>query len=124
MSVSCLCFLVLIHFSDRPPTDILYAKIGNKLHQPVYLVCADHERKSLVIAIRGTMSLHDAITDLDALPKTMEAFGYPGASAHAGMLDSLEWLLLDLERRRIVQNFLQNHPDYDLVVCGISVLLW
>ena len=33
-----------------------------------YFVAADHRHKKIVVAIRGTLSLADALTDLDAKP--------------------------------------------------------
>ena len=39
-----------------------------RLAEVPYFVAADHRHKKIVVAIRGTLSLADALTDLDAKP--------------------------------------------------------
>lgn len=35
-----------------------------KLHLPAYIIVVDHATKSVVLSVRGTFSVQDAVTDL------------------------------------------------------------
>eukprot|EP00668_Euglena_longa_P004091 GGOE01004795.1.p1 GENE.GGOE01004795.1~~GGOE01004795.1.p1 ORF type:complete len:422 (+),score=104.88 GGOE01004795.1:25-1266(+) len=72
----------------------------------------------VVVAIRGTMSLADALTDVAAEPVRMEV-GSEVADVHQGMLLSASNLLASV--REPVLQALADHPDYDLVVTGHSL---
>lgn len=55
--------------------DLLYASFENNVFQTPFFIALDHEERCIMVAIRGTMSLRDAITDLSAEAKPLE---YPG----------------------------------------------
>ena len=55
--------------------DLLYASFENNVFQTPFFVALDHAERSIIVAIRGTMSLRDAITDLSAEAKPLT---YPG----------------------------------------------
>ena len=42
-------------------------------HRPAYLVVRDHAERSIVLAIRGTWSPHDLLTDLCCLPRDFDS---------------------------------------------------
>lgn len=42
-----------------------------------FCVLADHKTKSVVISIRGSMSLRDIFTDLTSIPEKLELDGLP-----------------------------------------------
>lgn len=46
--------------------DLLYASFENNVFQTPFFIGLDHGERCIVVAIRGTMSLRDAITDLSA----------------------------------------------------------
>lgn len=52
--------------------DIVYASFRNSVYQPAFAVMLDHERKEVVIAIRGTLSLEDCLTDAIAYGMSMD----------------------------------------------------
>lgn len=54
-----------------------YASFHNSVFQTPFYVAIDHSTKSIVVAVRGTMSLRDAITDLTAEAKPIEGIGIP-----------------------------------------------
>jgi sn1-specific diacylglycerol lipase len=54
-----------------------YASFENKVFQAPFFVAIDHSTKSIVIAVRGTMSLRDAVTDLTAEAKVIDCPGVP-----------------------------------------------
>ena len=52
------------------------------LRQVVYYVAVDRPTKSLVIAVRGTLSFQDIVTDVQAFTHRMDQYGY--VSEHTG----------------------------------------
>ena len=45
-----------------------------------FVVIVDHKTKSIVVAIRGSLSMRDVFTDLTALPEKIEGPGIPSDS--------------------------------------------
>jgi len=110
--------------------DIIYASFHSDIVASPYAVVLDHEWKSVVIVIRGTLSLEDALTDLDLEPTCLEAVGnecgFDGTSkhAHAGILQTCQWILKDLRKRETLDQLLDIHrrySDYRLRVTGHSL---
>ncbi|ETV75108.1 hypothetical protein H257_10685 [Aphanomyces astaci] len=82
--------------------DIVYASFGNAVCKPAFCVTLDHHKKQVVIAIRGTLSLEDCLTDaiaygvsLDEMAATYQCDG-KGAFAHQGMLQCALWLMQEI----------------------------
>ena len=50
------------------------------LHNPTFAIVADRERQEIVITIRGTESLADTLTDLNAQNVPIKEI--PGCTAH------------------------------------------
>lgn len=48
---------------------LLYASSQNSPNAPVYFVAVHEERKQLIVALRGTMSVSDAVTDMIGAPR-------------------------------------------------------
>lgn len=44
------------------------ASFDNKAHSPVFYVAAHDKRKEVLVAVRGTLSLSDAVTDMISAP--------------------------------------------------------
>jgi len=57
--------------------DLLYASFQNEVFQTPFYVALDHSTQTVVVAIRGTLSLRDAITDLTAQAKSLESAHLP-----------------------------------------------
>lgn len=54
--------------------DLLYVSYKNDpLHVPFFMA-SDHERKAVFLAVRGTVSLADAVTDMLVKPESMKEF--------------------------------------------------
>ena len=54
--------------------DILFVSFKNKLFQTPFYVALDHETKSIVIGIRGSMSFNDFLVDMTGWPATIPGF--------------------------------------------------
>lgn len=125
--------------------DIVYASFTNTVYRPAFCVVLDHARKEVVIAIRGTLSLEDCLTDAIAYGMSMdgiaERWGCDGAGeyAHQGFLNCAEAIYLELNRLGILEMLFDPHStasiatdvvnrcergaykDYGLVTTGHSL---
>ena len=76
---SCFChFAGLRKISGLNEMDVMYASFENDLFRAPFFVCLNHEMKTVVVAIRGTLSMQDIITDLIASTQVsfqMKKFG-------------------------------------------------
>ena len=90
--------------------DIVYANFCNTVCQPAFAVLLDHNTKTIVISIRGTLSFDDVLTDVIAhstnLQEPMEKVkfyaGEEDAYAHQGMLHAALWLYHEITERKIL----------------------
>ncbi|CAI5714013.1 unnamed protein product [Peronospora destructor] len=125
--------------------DIVYASFRNSVYRPAFAVMLDHERKEVVIAIRGTLSLEDCLTDAIAYGMSMndvvDRWGCDGTDeyAHQGFLTCAESVYLELNRLGVLEMLFDNkstaavatgevnlcergaYRDYGLVVTGHSL---
>lgn len=101
--------------------DVLFVHLISEVGSPVYYIAVDREKRALVIAVRGTLSISDAITDMYARVGPLDAYGYPGHYTHAGILANAVHLRKDILSRGIVAKFLASHPDYYIQLVGHSL---
>ena len=88
--------------------DVLYISFKDTvLHSP-FAVLLDHEKKKIVVAFRGTISLDDCITDVVAeempLDDVGKAWGFDGVgqSCHKGMFDTAVASISTLRKRGLL----------------------
>ena len=87
-----------------------------------YFVAVDHSTSSIVVAIRGTLSFHDALTDLTAVNDPISADGLPrDFTAHRGMLQAANYVLRQLNQSGVLKKAFLQYPQYNLVVTGHSL---
>ena len=102
-------------------SDVLYmAQERLELYHPAHFVAADHNNEEVVVAIRGTMSIHDVLVDLVCQSDDFvwDDDGTLG-KAHGGFLKSARVLSKGLHE--LVTTALEEHPNYDLVIVGHSL---
>ena len=110
-------------------SDILYAQLGVGVERTPYCLVADHQTKSLVLAIRGTLNLDDLAADLKLLPAPLDDWGrecgFDGNQqyAHAGVLARTAWLYKDVEKQSVLDRASQSpaFDGYRLCVVGHSL---
>ena len=103
--------------------DILHVSFHNSIYEVPYFVAVDHQMASVVVAIRGTLSGHDALTDLAAVTDPIDGEGLPqGWTAHRGMLQTANFLLRQLEQNGVLHQAFTQHPNYRLVITGNQLL--
>ncbi|UYV66257.1 PARVA [Cordylochernes scorpioides] len=80
--------------------ELVYATYHVEIGETPFFVALDHEKRTVVVSIRGTLSLQDVITDLNAeadqLPTTTLHEDWLG---HKGMVQVAEYI-----RRKLIDN--------------------
>lgn len=125
----CLCcFPAAWHGrGPRHHPDIVCHSMESGVLKAPYVLAIDHEKKAIVLAIRGTMSLNDLLADLliqEQLIKWTDDQGVDQeASTHRGMyriaVNTIAEIRHDLLRLLVSQDSLTF--GYSLVVCGHSL---
>ena len=119
---SCFCYLAgLRKISGLNEMDIMHVSFENDLFRTPFLVCLDHEMQTVVIAIRGTLSMQDIITDLIASTEPIEFPEHPTFLVHKGMLKTAIWIQQKLEELNILNKSFRKVSNYSLVVTGHSL---
>lgn len=119
----CLCHLAAVrHTAHLRPHDVLYASFRNHVFELPFCLIAHHETSSVVLAIRGSISLRDVLTDLTAASERFDADGMPPETmAHRGMIAGARYVRSRLAATGVLEHALARHPDYDLVLTGHSL---
>ncbi|GAA6001778.1 lipase family protein [Rhodotorula paludigena] len=110
--------ILLSSFTDRSPS---FAT--DKMSPIVNYVAVDHSLKAVVLACRGSLGLSDILTDLTCSYEPIRVpAGDPSGSyfVHSGMYCSATVLQRGTVHD-VVQDALQQFPDYGLVLCGHSL---
>ncbi|CAM9126136.1 unnamed protein product [Chrysoparadoxa australica] len=97
-------------------TDLRKVSLADQpsLHLPGHFLAVDHATKSVVLSVRGTWSLQDALTDLQA-----DTVDFLGGKAHKGIAQSAAILWSECGDQ--VKEELLQHPGYRLVITGHSL---
>jgi sn1-specific diacylglycerol lipase len=117
----------LLAQANLDESEVAYAHFGNSVVENPYCVIIDHKWRSVVIAIRGTLSLEDCITDALAESLSLaglgKKYGFDGEGeyAHAGMIISSEWIMEHLAAHQTLEKAFAEHPTYQLRVTGHSL---
>ena len=95
-----------------------------------YAVIVDELKETIVIAIRGTISMEDWVIDLQYVPSPLDkagnicGFNGEGHLCHKGVLTRAKWLYNDLKKyHTLKQLYAEDSPykEHDLVVVGHSL---
>ncbi|XP_067045349.1 diacylglycerol lipase-beta-like isoform X1 [Acropora muricata] len=103
--------------------DLIYCSYQDKIYEVPFYVAVDHLKRAVVVSIRGSMSLQDAMTDLTAQQQEFDIEGTPGACyAHKGILQCALYVKSVLEKRELLQSaFSRAGEGYGLVIVGHSL---
>lgn len=111
--------------------DLVYAQFFNSYSISPYAILLDHETRSVVVTVRGTLSLEDLVTDVLISPESLEAlgeeFGFDGTGqfCHGGVFGVTQNLYQDLIRHGHLHRLLRSedaqYPDYTLRLVGHSL---
>jgi sn1-specific diacylglycerol lipase len=83
---------------------------------------ADSQLQSVILSVRGTLSLQDCVTDASAKDQN---FAIPGTDetcvVHGGMYDAARNIVDDMEIHMQFDNALRENPEYAPVITGHSL---
>lgn len=121
----------LLREAGLDESDIVYAQFREGFAVTPYCILLDHDWKSVVIAIRGTLSWDDMIADLTITPEPLDAWGdkcgFDGQAeyCHSGMLACADFIYNDLQKHKKLDSLLlgdsAKYPSYRLVIVGHSL---
>ncbi|CAL4085355.1 unnamed protein product [Meganyctiphanes norvegica] len=119
----CLCNTAALKaITNLTDDNLTYVTFHNKIFEVPFFVAIDHETKNVIIAIRGTLSLQDAITDLAAQCTEVKAPGLPeNCLTHKGMEKSAQFVLKRLRESGALNDAFSRVNDYGLVITGHSL---
>lgn len=100
----CQCnYAALRRMVDIGDIDIIYATFHVDVGETPFFVALDYTRKKVVISIRGTLSMKDVLTDLNAeaevLPLTPPRDDWLG---HKGMVQAAEYIRKKIYDEQII----------------------
>uniref|UniRef100_A0A674MA96 Diacylglycerol lipase-alpha n=1 Tax=Takifugu rubripes TaxID=31033 RepID=A0A674MA96_TAKRU len=127
----CGCNILAIrrHFLDRDlkQVHIVYTSCHDAVYETPFFVAVDHDKKKVVISIRGTLSLKDALTDLTGDSERLPVEEQHGTwLGHKGMVYSAEYIKKKLEQEMILsqafgRDLNKGTMHYGLVIVGHSL---
>lgn len=107
--------------------EIIYASYKVNINVVPFLVVADHSKQTIVVAIRGSMSLSDMVTDLNGQTEKLPLEDCPDDwVSHRGMTKAALYVKCKLSEGYILEHAFNCRPDlgsreYNLVLCGHSL---
>jgi sn1-specific diacylglycerol lipase len=123
--------LLLAAGIDDTTSELIYAQLHSSFSEVPYCIIVDHSWKCVVLAIRGTFSLEDCVTDVSLEPAPLEElgeeFGFDGNDqyCHGGVIKCARIIHKDLERHGILDKLLfgenAKYASYTLRIVGHSL---
>lgn len=112
-------------------SDIAYASFETGFYETPYCIVIDRKWKSVVVSIRGSLTLEDCVVDVLLDPSPLDAlgdkYGFAGEGqyCHGGVLECTQWLHSDLMRNNILETLLMGDNaqcrGYALRIVGHSL---
>ena len=104
--------------------DIFYCSFENEICRVPFYIAFDHEKKTIVVAVRGTFSLSDVVTDLISYTEPILMPGTTGGKAHyahKGIYKSAKWVKERLYADGLLDRAFALEPGYNLITTGHSL---
>ncbi|XP_058444462.1 diacylglycerol lipase-alpha isoform X1 [Malaya genurostris] len=107
--------------------EVIYATYHVDIGETPFFVAVDYSHGKVVVSIRGTLSMKDVLTDLNAegecLPLTPPREDWLG---HKGMVQAAIYIKNKLEEENLIQRALTHNPtrgtqDFGLILVGHSL---
>lgn len=107
--------------------EVIYTTFHVDVGETPFFVAVDYTKSKIVVSIRGTLSMQDVLTDLnaegDVLPLDPPRDDWLG---HKGMVQAAVYIKQKLQTENLVQRALQHNPargtdNFDLVLIGHSL---
>ncbi|KAK7918955.1 hypothetical protein WMY93_010239 [Mugilogobius chulae] len=92
------------------------------IYEIPFFVALDHKREAVLVAVRGTLSLKDVLTDLSAECENLPLEGVLGTCyAHKGICQAAGYIYKKLINDGILNQAFSIAPEYKLVITGHSL---
>lgn len=102
--------------------DFIYVSFHNQIYEIPFFVALDHKREVVLVAVRGTLSLRDVLTDLSTECEDLPIEGVSGTCyAHKGMSQAAGYIYKKLVNDGILNQAFTIAPEYKLVITGHSL---
>uniref|UniRef100_A0A8C5UPP2 Diacylglycerol lipase-beta n=1 Tax=Microcebus murinus TaxID=30608 RepID=A0A8C5UPP2_MICMU len=102
--------------------DFIHISFHDKVYELPFLVALDHRKESVVVAVRGTMSLQDILTDLSAESEVLNLeCEVQDCLAHKGISQAARYVYRRLINDGILSQAFSIAPEYRLVIVGHSL---
>ncbi|GFR34166.1 sn1-specific diacylglycerol lipase beta [Trichonephila clavata] len=119
----CECHTAALkHVTGLSDEDLIFVSFHNRVYEIPFYVAIDHQTCSVVVAIRGTLSLSDTLTDLTVDCDKLFTDGCPqGIFCHRGMLRAAFFVKNKLEESHALSDAFALHQSYSLAITGHSL---
>ncbi|EHB07902.1 Sn1-specific diacylglycerol lipase beta [Heterocephalus glaber] len=112
----------ILHTTGLQYRDFIHISFHDKVYELPFLVALDHRKESVVVAVRGTMSLQDILTDLSAESESLHLdTDLQDCLAHKGISQASRYVYRQLVDDGILSQAFSIAPEYRLVVVGHSL---
>lgn len=109
--------------------DLVYAHFVNRFSLVPYCILVDHHSQSIVVSVRGSLSLDDLVTDVHMDPECIYELGQehgfeagPNQYCHSGAIACARNIYSDLQRHGLLEQLLRiDYPEYQLRLVGHSL---
>jgi len=107
---------VFTNLINQGESELLYASYANDTYIKPFGVFLDHEKQWVVVAVRGTLSLEDCITDVTYEPWELTAmgqkWGFDGNNrwGHSGMVRAADRIREELDRIEVLKKIYTQRP--------------
>ncbi|XP_043282048.1 diacylglycerol lipase-alpha isoform X6 [Venturia canescens] len=120
----CQCnYAALRRMIDIGEVEVVYATFHVDVGETPFFVALDYTRKKVVISIRGTLSMKDVVTDLNAeaevLPLTPPRDDWLG---HKGMVQAAEYIRKKISDEGIIATALAKDPNRGTHQFGLTLV--
>ncbi|XP_075421538.1 diacylglycerol lipase-beta isoform X2 [Ascaphus truei] len=102
--------------------DFIHISFHNKIYEIPFFVALDHKTEAILVAVRGTLSLEDVLTDLSADCENLHTEGVQGdCFSHKGITQAASYMYDRLINDGILNQAFTIAPEYKLVIVGHSL---
>ncbi|XP_060532736.1 diacylglycerol lipase-alpha isoform X2 [Cylas formicarius] len=124
----CHCnYAALQKISEIGDIEIIYVTYHVDVGETPFFVAVDYDRKKIVISVRGTLSMKDILTDLNAESETIP-LDPPREDflGHKGMVQAAQYIMDKIVQEQLIERAKSQRPergtkDYELVIVGHSL---
>ena len=113
--------------TEIPIEDIYFSSYSEynsiNVYHPKFYVVLDHKMKSVVVSIRGTLSLHDLLIDLTCEYDSISIKEIQG-NVHSGIFSTAKQLIDPLVEHNLfnsIKDALNEYQDFNLILTGHSL---